>query len=71
MTSVRTTNSEHLDAPSLAARDCLARLALKGSSSAKGALDGAWWPRSTDPAIELAALMLDEQTDAAETRQPR
>jgi hypothetical protein len=57
MTSVRTTNSEHLDAPSLAARDCLARLALKRSSSAKGALDGAWLPRSTDPGIELGTLI--------------
>jgi hypothetical protein len=56
MTSVRTTNSDHLDARNLAARDCLARLSLKPSGSAKGALDGAWWPRSTDPAIELGTL---------------
>lgn len=57
MTSVRTTNSDHLDARNLAARDCLARLSLKPSGSAKGALDGAWWPRSTDPAIELGTLI--------------
>lgn len=57
MTSVRTTNSDHLDARNLAARDCLARLSLKPSGSAKGAPDGAWWPRSTDPAIELGTLI--------------
>jgi hypothetical protein len=57
MTSVRTTNSDRLDARSLVARDCLARLSLKPSSSAKGALDGAWWPRSTDPPIELGTLI--------------
>jgi hypothetical protein len=61
MTSVRTTNSDHLDARNLAARDCLARLSLKPSGSAKGALDGAldgaWWPRSTDPTIELGTLI--------------
>ncbi len=57
MTSVRTTNSDQGDARSLAARDGAARLSLKPSGSAKGALDGAWWPRSTDPAIELTALI--------------
>jgi hypothetical protein len=57
MTSVRITNSDHLDARSLAARDCSARLGLKPSSFARGALDGAWWPRSTDPAIELGTLI--------------
>ncbi|MGH3603552.1 MAG: RNA polymerase sigma factor [Pseudonocardiaceae bacterium] len=40
----------------MAARGCSTRLSLKPSSSARGALDGAWWPRSTDPAIELVAL---------------
>ncbi len=57
MTSVRTTNPDNVDTPSSATRDCLARLRLTPSSSAKAALDGAWWPRSTDPAIELAALI--------------
>ncbi len=57
MTSVRTTNPDHVDAHSSASRDCSARLSLKPTSSARGALDGAWWPRSTDPAIELAALI--------------
>jgi hypothetical protein len=57
MTSVRTTNSDHLDARNVVACDCSARLSLKPSSSAKGALDGAWWPRSTDPAIELGTLI--------------
>jgi hypothetical protein len=67
MTSVLTTNPDHVDADSVAARDRSARLSLKPSSSAsgaldrgaleRGALDGAWWPRSTDPAIELVALI--------------
>ncbi|MGH3824035.1 MAG: DUF5994 family protein [Pseudonocardiaceae bacterium] len=58
MTSDHPTNPEHVDAHSLANRDCSARLSLKpSSSSARGAVDGAWWPRSTDPAIELAALI--------------
>jgi hypothetical protein len=56
MTSVRTTNSDQVDEPGSAARDCSVRLSRKPSSSARGALDGAWWPRSTDPAIELVAL---------------
>jgi uncharacterized protein DUF5994 len=57
MTSVHTPNSDPLDARNVAARGCSARLSLKPSSSAKGALDGAWWPRSTDPAIELGTLI--------------
>jgi uncharacterized protein DUF5994 len=57
MTSVRTTNLNHVDAHGSAARDCSARLSLKPSSSARGAVDGAWWPRSTDPALELTALI--------------
>ena len=62
MTSVLTTHPDHVDADSVAARDRSARLSLKPSSSAsgaleRGALDGAWWPRSTDPAIELVALI--------------
>ena len=56
MTSVRTTNSGQVDGPASAARDCSVRLSRKPSSSARGALDGAWWPRSTDPATELVAL---------------
>ena len=57
MTSDHTTNPEHVDTHSWAIRDHLPRLSLKPSSSAGGVLDGAWWPRSTDPAIELAALI--------------
>lgn len=57
MTSVRTTNPDHVDTSSSATRDGSARLSLTPSSSTKGGFDGAWWPRSTDPAIELAALI--------------
>src|SRR2546430_14467543 len=56
MTSVLIPNLDHLDAHSWAARDCSARLSLKPSRAARGAIDGVWWPRSTDPALELAAL---------------
>lgn len=55
MTSVRTTSPDQVDGPTSARCDSV-RLSLKPSSSAGGALDGAWWPRSTDPAIELVAL---------------
>lgn len=57
MTSVRATNSDQGDAPSVGTRDGSARLSLKPKGSARGALDGAWWPQSTDPAIELTALI--------------
>jgi Family of unknown function (DUF5994) len=49
MTSVRTTTPNQVDRPSSTPRGDSIRLSLKPSSSAKGALDGAWWPRSTDP----------------------
>jgi hypothetical protein len=57
MTSDHTTNPQRVDAHSVATGDCLARLSLKPSSSVTGAVDGAWWPRSRDPAIELRALI--------------
>jgi Family of unknown function (DUF5994) len=57
MTSDHTSESDHLDAHDLVTCDGSARLSLKPSSSVRGALDGAWWPRSTDPAIELAGLI--------------
>ncbi|MDQ4103394.1 MAG: DUF5994 family protein [Actinomycetota bacterium] len=57
MTSDHTTNPDHVDAHNVANCDGSTRLSLKPRSSARGALDGAWWPRSTDPAIELAALI--------------
>lgn len=57
MTSVHATNPGQVDARSSAVRDCSARLSLKPSSSARGIIDGAWWPRSRDPAVELAALI--------------
>ncbi|MCA1837077.1 MAG: DUF5994 family protein, partial [Actinobacteria bacterium] len=56
MTSVRTTNLDHGDAGSVVFPDCSARLSVKPSSSARGVVDGAWWPRSTDPVVELVAL---------------
>lgn len=57
MTSDHTTKPGHVDAPNLANCDDSARLGLKSRSFARCALDGAWWPRSTNPAIELAALI--------------
>lgn len=57
MTSDYTTNPDHVDVCSSAIRHCVARLSLTPSSSARGAVDGAWWPRSKDAAIELGALI--------------
>jgi hypothetical protein len=57
MTSDHITNPQRVDAHNLATCDCLARLNRKPSSSIKGAVDSAWWPRSTDPAIKLHALI--------------
>ena len=57
MTSDHPSEPDHLDAHDVATCDGSARLRLKPSSSARGALDGVWWPRSTDPAIELAGLI--------------
>jgi hypothetical protein len=57
MTSVHVTNPDHGDARGLATRDRSVRLSLKPSSSAGGAVDGVWWPRSVDPAVELVALI--------------
>ncbi|MGW8332788.1 DUF5994 family protein [Streptomyces sp. NPDC055897] len=34
-----------------------ARVALKGGDGSRGLLDGAWWPRSRDLAVELPALI--------------
>jgi hypothetical protein len=34
------------------------RLNLQPASSANTLLDGAWWPRSTDPVAELPGLVL-------------
>jgi hypothetical protein len=56
MTSVRPTTPDYVDGPCSAARGDSVRLSLKPSSSARGVLDGAWWPQSTDPALELVAL---------------
>jgi RNA polymerase primary sigma factor len=56
MTSSRTNNLNHGDARSVPFRACSARLSLTPSSSAKGVVDGVWWPRSTDPIVELVAL---------------
>ncbi|HET9257472.1 MAG TPA: DUF5994 family protein [Pseudonocardiaceae bacterium] len=56
MASSHATDPEHVDAHHVANCDCLARLRLKPSGSARGAVDGVWWPRSRDPAVELVAL---------------
>jgi hypothetical protein len=34
------------------------RLKIKSSTAARGIVDGAWWPRSTDPAAEFPALVM-------------
>jgi len=34
------------------------RLKIKPSTAARGIIDGAWWPRSTDPAAEFPALVM-------------
>jgi hypothetical protein len=57
MTSDHPTNPQRGDAHSGATGDCSARLSLKPRNSVRGAVDGAWWPRSRDPAIELAVLI--------------
>ena len=56
MTSVRTPNLDHGDAGGVVFGDCSVRLSLRSSGSARGVVDGAWWPRSTDPVVELVAL---------------
>lgn len=57
VTSVNTTFPDQVNTLGSAAPGCSIRLSLKPSSgSARGALDGAWWPRSTDPAMKLVAL---------------
>jgi len=57
MTSVRrTATPDQINRPSSAPGGDSVRLSLKPRGSARGGLDGAWWPRSTDPPIELVAL---------------
>ena len=68
MTSDHPTNPQRVDAHSVATGDWLARLSLKPSSSARGAMDGAWWPRSRDPASELAALIEELGTQRTPVR---
>ena len=57
MTSVLATNSDQGDAPRMGTGEGSARLSLKPEGCARGALDGASWPRSPDPAFELIALI--------------
>lgn len=57
MASVHATSSDQSDARSVGASDGRARLGLKPKGCVRGALDGAWWPRSANPAIELTALI--------------
>jgi NTE family protein len=59
---------DQVDGTSSAARGSLVRLSLKPSGSARGALDGAWWPRSTDPVLELVALSEEVGTRRARVR---
>jgi hypothetical protein len=68
MTSDHTTNSQRVDAHRVATGNSLARLSLKPSGSAGGAVDGAWWPRSRDPAIELGALIEELGTQRTPVR---
>ena len=56
MTSVRTPNLDHGDAGGVVFGDCSVRLSLTPNRSGRGVVDGAWWPRSTDPVVELVAL---------------
>ena len=56
MTSVRTPNLDHGDAGGVVFGDCSVRLSLTPGRSGRGVVDGAWWPRSTDPVVELVAL---------------
>jgi hypothetical protein len=34
------------------------RLRMKANTATRGSVDGAWWPRSTDPAAEFPGLVL-------------
>jgi RNA polymerase primary sigma factor len=56
MTSVRSNYLDRGAARSVVFGDCSVRLSLRSSSSGRGVVDGAWWPRSTDPVVELVAL---------------
>ena len=69
MTSVQATVPDQIDALGSADQGCSVRLSLKPSGgSARGALDGAWWPRSTDPAVELVALGAELGVQCAQVR---
>jgi hypothetical protein len=58
-----TNTTRQLSVTSAVTSTTRARLSLKPDGFPAGAFDGAWWPRSTDPAIELTAL-----TDALEAQ---
>jgi uncharacterized protein DUF5994 len=51
-----TNTTNQLSVTSAVTSTTRARLSLKPNGFPAGAFDGAWWPRSTDPAIELTAL---------------
>jgi hypothetical protein len=51
-----TNTTNQLSVTSAVTSTTRARLSLKPDGFPAGAFDGAWWPRSTDPAIELTAL---------------
>ncbi len=68
MAWVRTANLDHVDTHGLAARDCPARLSLKPSSSARSALGGGWWPRSTAPATLQSVLATLSEREAGVVR---
>lgn len=43
--------------PSTTSPPATARLTLKPTSGVRGFVDGAWWPRSTNPTTEFTALL--------------
>jgi hypothetical protein len=49
-------NNNEVATPLRAKREL--RLQIKPSTATQGTVDGAWWPRSTDPAAEFPALVM-------------
>ncbi len=57
VTSNFSNTANQLSAASTVAPTASVRLSLKPNGFPRGTFDGAWWPRSTDPAVELPALI--------------